>query len=352
MVQLFDSVMNEVASLYCKDIYPSKGQYMFVEKNDEWACYDAKNKKLTTPFEFKEILVDEPFIVAIKSINDTRPININYETGLIDEHGTTVPNTDSVYAYTDFHTDKTTVTNNKGDILFEGYYGHLGFPSYNEGLMVFCDLHKQRKWGAIDTNGKIAIPFVYDQIGFAFHSGFAIVFNDRMSGVIDKNNKLVLPYAPNTKYTIEEDSSICIYNDSIEKTRMVDNKMKEIVPYKYDRIEYIGEGYYKVKSEELYGLIDKTGKEYLPVKYSEIWPFEDKMAAVSDTSENEGLINAKAEFVVPCKYHFVRDNYNDKLFVSGFVYAKNSSLDSDKVMLIDRSGKEYIVKRFPYKIFR
>lgn len=206
--------------------------------------------------------------------------------------------------------------------------------------------------GAIDTNGKIAIPFVYDQIGFAFHSGFAVVFNDRMSGVIDKNNKLVLPYAPNTKYTIEEDSSICIYNDSIGKTRMVDNKMKEIIPYKYDIIEYIGEGFYKVKSEKLYGLIDKTGKEYLPVEYSEIWPFEDKMAAVSDTSENEGLINAKAEFVVPCKYHFVRDNYNNKLFVSGFVYAKNSSLDSDKVILIDRKGKEYIVKRFPYKIFR
>ena len=62
----------------------------------------------------------------------------------------------------------------------------------NEGRICVRDIDSQ-KFGAIDINGNIIIPFIYDQLS-AFNEGLAFAIKDGKCGFLDVNGNVVIPF--------------------------------------------------------------------------------------------------------------------------------------------------------------
>ena len=92
---------------------------------------------------------------------------------------------------------------------------------------LFPTENGKQKWGFIDTAGKEAIPFIYENAD-NFSEGFASVKLNGKWGFINKTGK-------------------------------------EITPIKYDSVCDFSEGFAKVKLNGKWGFIDKTGKEITPM---------------------------------------------------------------------------------------
>lgn len=267
------------------------------------------------------------------------------------------PGSDSVTVI--WHGDKRVdVIDKSGKILFSELYGWAGQPSYKEGLMAFIKRDGSGKWGFIDTKGKQVIPYMYDFVDtFGFEGGFAVVIergeNPTMnkSAVINKKNELVLPFALDSAYTILKDSTICIFNKQTRKAKLLDHRLNEIIPYKYESITYIGEGNYKGETNGLFAVVDKSGRECLPARFTNISKFKNGMCIVRCAAGKEGFINPGAELAIPCRYEIEYDRGD--LFGNGFVYTKDDSLAFlGKTRLLDINGREYIVKRLPARIIK
>ncbi len=62
----------------------------------------------------------------------------------------------------------------------------------NEGRICVRDIDSQ-KFGAIDINGNVKIPFIYDQLS-AFNEGLASATKDGKCGFLDVNGNVVIPF--------------------------------------------------------------------------------------------------------------------------------------------------------------
>ncbi|WP_165043776.1 WG repeat-containing protein [Dysgonomonas sp. ZJ709] len=345
---LFDSKMKEVIPCIYEDIRSADSRYFFVKKNGKWGCYDIQEQRENIPLEYNEfgIYNNMPGIsngdsfITLNQLIDVKELNQD-NVRIIDQGD-----------------NRISVIDKTGKTIFSERYGWVGSPAYKEGLMAFIKRDGNGKWGFIDTDGKLAIPYTYDFVDtFGFIGGFAVVSEKgenptkNKNAVINKSNELVLPFTLDSTYTILEDSTILIYNKQIQKSKLVDNKLNEIIPYRYESIEYIEYGFYRGKTNGLYAVIDKSGKERLSAQFADISKFKNGMCIVRGTTGEEGFINTQAELIIPSKYKI---EYNsDDLFGNGFVYTKNDSLAfQNKTMLLDKNGREYIVKMLPVRILK
>lgn len=345
---LFDSEMKEVIPCIYEDIRSANSRYFFVNKNGKWGCYDIQEQRENIPLEYNEfgIYNDMP---GISNGDSFITLDQLIEPKALSQDNVRIINQGD---------NRISVIDKTGKTIFSERYGWAGSPAYKEGLMAFIKRDGNGKWGFIDTGGKLVIPYMYDYIDtFGFIGGFAVVSEKgenptiNKNAVINKSNELVLPFTLDSTYTILEDSTILIYNKQIQKSKLVDNKLNEIIPYRYESIEYIEDGFYRGKTNGLYAVIDKSGKERLSAQFADISKFKNGMCIVRGTTGEEGFINTQAELIIPSKYKI---EYNsDDLFGNGFVYTKNDSLAfQNKTMLLDKNGREYIVKMLPVRILK
>ena len=121
------------------------------------------------------------------------------------------------------------------------------------------------KWGAINTAGKIIVPFKYDS--FLFHSGH-FYFQDGVAIIQSKDNKFVI----------------------------LDSKGNEITPC-YDYIE-CGSGWPAlVHDGDYFGFVDKNGRQIVPIKYTYATCFNDGFSVVF-SEDGSAIINENGEIVL------------------------------------------------------
>lgn len=161
--------------------------------------------------------------------------------------------------------------NRKGELIipcqYEGLYNSHGFcdglvgVSINGGNAGIID----DKWGYIDKTGKIVIPFQDGLTGAPFSSGLSVRCRGGITLSQDKNG---LPK---------------IYEAPLEAAFI--NKKGELVSdfFEIQNIQEFRNGYSVIQ--------DKTG-----------W---------------YGLINTRGEFVIPCKYSFIANGFDDKYVLVG-----------------------------------
>ncbi len=345
---LFNTDMKEIIPCIYEDIHSTNSRYFFIQKNGKWGCYDIQEQREIIPFDYDKFSI---YNNIARISNDSSSITLDQLIGL------KVLNHDNIRVI-DHEDKRISVIDKSGKIIFSERYGWAGSPSYKEGLMAFIKRDGNGKWGFIDTNGKQVIPYMYDYVDtFGFIGGSTVVSEKgenptkNKNAVINKSNKLILPFTQDSTYTILEDSTILIFNKQIQKSKLVDNKLNEIIPYRYELIEYIGDGFYRGKTDGLYVVIDQSGKERLSAQFTDISEFKNGMCLVRGTTGKEGFINSQAELIIPCKYEIEYNSGN--LFGSGFVYTKDDSLASQsKTMLLDKNGREYIVKMLPVRILK
>jgi hypothetical protein len=184
------------------------------------------------------------------------------------------------------------------------YLGY-GATGYSDGLAAInCD----GKWGYLDSEGKIAIPLIYND-AIAFNEGFGIV---------------------RKKITVHNDDYFVI------------NKAGEVFPVQTDDIVDANRFYENrapfVAKNGLSGYIDTTGKVVIEPAYETVGFFHNGLAWVRTNNDKIGYIDADGKWVISPKfvvaYNFdpvsglARVNFNGVLCytdtIGQLIYIENS----------------------------
>ena len=257
-------------------------------KNGKWGYIDKANNAVI-PFIYSRA---EDFHGGIAYVENSDGV-----AGCIDTKGKVVQSfgTDIQYLKNGIYMTYTNreVYGNYENILFNksGIIGEYSNDpnTYPDSLII---VEKNKKYGAIDYRGKVLIPCKYNQLSY----------RDNILRAKDDNGRY-------------------IFNGT--------GKMIVSSDYETDYDYYGYEGILKVKKDNLYGFIDKTGKVISPCIYDEAEEFQDGFAIVCK-GEKWGVIDRNGKETIPCMYNEI-SHFNNGIAVvdiegeTGFVDVNGKS---------------------------
>lgn len=220
--------------------------------------------------------------------------------------------------------------------------------SFSEGLAA---VQLDKKWGFIDKTGKEVIPLQYSEV-YSFSEGVAWVslpnFNGehspRLFGLIDKDGNEVLPHDYVGVSSFSEGLARIRINDEYN---LIDKTGKTVISG-YDSISNFSEGLVAVGFDDIesggashkYCYIDKTGRVVTPLSsLVYYYDFQDGLRidfseglAAFRIDETFGFIDKNGNMAIP----------NDYAFVHGFSEGLSAVWNNGKHGYIDKTGREII----------
>ena len=160
------------------------------------------------------------------------------------------------------------------------------------------------KYGVVDINNEIIIPFEYDDIYDRWDNG---VIKDKNSIIVEKNGKL---------------GCINIYNE-------------EMIPCFYESLCKVGYGLYRHICQDKYGLIDSLGNTILPCEYNS-FDKEGKFLFVHNDKNSRIFDLENREFVIP-RNNLFNGFYDD-------AYGSEDPYKNVFMQFIDNNHKVSIVR--------
>lgn len=280
-----------------------------------------------------------------------------------------------VYDSTNSSQDRLVIFGPDGSISLSGEANIV-----KDGLMaVRCN----GKWGFLDDAGREVIPPRYDDVE-NFSQGLAAVWIIGQGwGYIDQYGTQIVPckYSAAKPFS-ESRAAVCLEEGNGKKWGFVDMTGAEIIPCQYNSVESFSGGYaevtsgwsslrvdlfgnesaggdlrdlpeelrweltrkyasidawsealFRVKKNDKYGLIDKTGQEAAPCQYDELGSLLGGAAKVRRDGK-WGFLNGQGQEVVPCTYDFA-EIFNDNLLKVG-----TGEFYETKIGFLDKAGRE------------
>lgn len=222
--------------------------------------------------------------------------------------------------------DRIVVQNDEGggildinqDIILPFNYYNLQY--INDSFIIASD--KGFKYGVININDDIVVPFEYDEIHIVSDSmNYLQITKNNKSGLFDRNKaEFVIPIEyESLKYIDErylENELVVAKKDG--KAGIIDMQNKEIVPFVYDRIEYVGGGL-KFYEDGLAGLLDAKGNIILPAEAIDIVYAADGFITAKVYVENYNskyaVYDMKGNVVVHPIYDDIYFSFSDRYMV-------------------------------------
>ncbi|MDF2804731.1 MAG: hypothetical protein K0S61_4636 [Anaerocolumna sp.] len=292
-----------------------------VIKDKKWYYIDKTGKNVIGPLDYEEVSDFKNGFATIESY---------YTYGLIDK---------------------------KGKVVVPLKYQSI--QDFHEGLAIVSDWDSngKRRYGAINTAGKLIIPIVYNHIG-EFNDGVANATKNYKCGVIDRNGKVIVQF----KY-----SNIECFNNGLaqvidgtdlynHKYAFINKTGKFVIPFSYNKYDYqFSDGLAaieikdKVTNKVKVGFVNTAGKMVIQPKYGDMTTgpqhtFRNGFAIVSKgddyTNAKYGIIDKTGKEIVPIIYDSVGD------YSSGMYSFYNDGLaivsKDGKVGAVDPTGKTVI----------
>lgn len=235
------------------------------------------------------------------------------------------------------------LTDKNGSVVVDlGKYNNLIVYPFNNNLTPVKE-KKSGKYGYIDPDGNIKIPFLYEHAA-SFRDGVAIVRSDGKCGVIDTLNEMVFPMIYND-INAPDKNRFPVKKDQLYGVIDIDQKV--IVDYKYLHASFLKNGVLKIQtakgfqtidlddfkeSKEVYekinsfsnslssfkldgkwGLIDSVGKIVLQNDYRNIGYLEKGISIIRSFDNKFGMINKDGDFLIPLEFDYIK---NERTFVS------------------------------------
>lgn len=220
--------------------------------------------------------------------------------------------------------------------------------SFSEGIAEVQN--SAGKIGFIDTKGKAITPIQYSLLnllgGIKCVNGMIPVRNEAgKSGYIDKTGKLVVPFNYEEVYNFSDGMGKVKtrYNGRVS---YVNTKGEIAIPEKYndgtifmDGLAFVNLGamaksMYSGLEGGKWGVIDKTGKEVIPVQYDQIESTRNGLVVVRNgkyPNEKKGLLDKNGKIILPVEF-------NDIKIMNGRIAANKVSIGP--FALFDYSGKQ------------
>lgn len=188
---------------------------------------------------------------------------------------------------------------------------------YRDGFMPVL---KENQVGYINTQGKLVVPTIYDNLmspddkynevwANPVYKDRIIVAKDGAYGIINTSNKVILDF--NNSY-IEmnplSNDRVAVYAADTRLWGLIDTNGQEVVAPQYDALDsHLGghygfhEGLLGVKKDDKWGFITKTGTVAVPFIYDEIRPFSEQLAGVR-RGKKWGFIDGVNKAAIPFKF--------------------------------------------------
>lgn len=334
--------------------------------------YGFKNKN-------GEVVIAPVYHLALDFSEGFAAVNIGYETGY-DQY---------FYSVIVVNYGKWGFINEKGEVVIPIAFRSV--TSFSEGLAGVDNRLYIDKTGEVE----FTLEIYYDEI-YPFEGGVALVGRNKQYGYIDRSGKEVVlsihskstidrtpvaqlinetrltlsPFESSGKwgYKNNKDEIViaaiyniaCAYSDDLALVERdgqwfyIHKDGSQATPFlTYDHTENFVNGYARVRSGNVWGYIDKTGKEVVPVKYDfgvlSVTPVE-KLIQLAQTHQETpgvvnpgkltpfqsagmwGFINEQSEIVIHPKYESVSE------FIDGLAKVKRNT----KWGFIDSNDKEVI----------
>ncbi len=155
---------------------------------------------------------------------------------------------------------------------------------YSDGLIR---IKQNGKYGFIDENISVRIPFVYDWAS-KFVSGTAAVKKDNKFGFINTHNEIVVPLSFDSAKCFSEGlAPVC----KSEKWGMINSFGQTCIDYKYSNLGKMINGKIPALFNNLWGMINAEGQTITPFKYDKIDYFHEGLCKVVYKKRN-GIINS------------------------------------------------------------
>lgn len=346
-------------------------------RNNLYGLYDLKGKQVL-PHVFENI---DDFYCGRAIVKK------NGKYGLIDESGKELFYTE--YGRIDrFYNDNAIVyTSHKNGEIKIGIIdrsGHEVVPaiyqwldrvySFSEGMAAMA---QKRKYGFVDTSGKVVIPFKYDKVesfknGIAkiwvgwqhvgyinskgeevipsdfeamdqanlkrYHSKFIIGLKDSVQHIFDYSGKEIatLRYETISEFNGSEKSFLVLMNN---KWGVLDSNLRIKIPIEYESLEVIFPNKIAARKKNKIGFITNEGKVISPFEYDWVAPFQDDYMnqyenglAKVGKKEKTGLINGYGKLIIPVIYDEI------EVFSYGLAVVKRNG----KYGFVNFKGKEII----------
>lgn len=159
-------------------------------------------------------------------------------------------------------------------IVFSNENEIESYQSYEYSYLV----HNSKGYGFVDEKGKQKIPFMYDEAG-PFVNGFSKVsLNGEVFFINSDNNRTIT------------------------------------LPRDYDSIDNYSEGgYVRVKKDDLYGIVDLSGKEIIKTIHDYLYERNNHFIAAKH--DLYGLYGPKGNLLIPFKFEYIEIE-DEEIFVA------------------------------------
>lgn len=375
--------------IYSRIIKYYWGYYTFKNKNA--GILDLKGNTILEPKFDKVYYINDKFQTEHREVSDSIKDNDNYYIKNNEVFYLSNNDTLKVYstykevpfdsAYYDFDTGETFYSVSKkssGEMFVNGYNFNEGIyalhkntysitgklintqlePLYKSGirynndlmyLNLFSDefkaIKKGNKWGFVDKNDSVIIPYKYSEVR-EFYANRFWVKNDSAWALLDRNGNNITPFLYADVSYFKEGLAFVKKN---YKWGFIDTLGNVVIDFKYHNAFEFSEGLAQVcTSDTACGFINKKGDVIIPFNYRFNYTiFKEGLAEISKNINGRnysGVINKKGGIIVPIKYQTTSDfNVYDKGLIKLQVYTKNNAfyIDRKKSFYADKKGNLY-----------
>lgn len=347
--------------------------FIIVEKNSKTGIYDTTGKLLISPI-FNDIEVSYKYFIVkeqngkkgLYSLNGKEILSPTYDKLSVDDYhpeGTneiillTELNGVKEYWFTDTATGK----------LLNPSYQKLKAINKNgffKGARLKDNINTEKgkvKFALIKNRVELT-QFIYDDIRYR-NPDLIAVESDEYYGLLDTNGKEILPLKYD-KIGFESNGLMAV--KMMNKYFFINRKGERIIPKKFDAandfengVAVVGKTVFKDnKPKLLYGIIDTSGKEIIPLIYLEIHPAFKKnksnpnlFIAKQDSTFRWGMIDSKNKEILPFKFkQFEKFDGNNRAITT-----IDTIIDNKKMQywgIIDITGKTIVQFKYNNSIER
>ncbi len=146
-----------------------------------------------------------------------------------------------------------------------------GAKPFSEGFAAVCN---EGKWGFVSTDGKVAIPLVYEAAGH-FSEGRAAIKSGGKFGFIDKKGNVVI--APHFIEVGWFSNRLCPATLG-GRWGFVDDSGKFKIAPRFDHCDSFCDGRARVRIGFSFGFVDEHGDFIVKPQYEFAYPYSDQMA--------------------------------------------------------------------------
>lgn len=284
-----------------------------VTKNGKSGIYNSDFKKVL-PLVYDSIKTG-PLIELIKNgkksflikgqVTDKEILSVFETSG----EGIYSDNAKRIYGFRE--NGKLGILDNHAKVLFPPQYDDIIFKRfYSKNKAVPKNLlliKKDNKWGAIELSGKEVAPLIFDS--FEAIPDYLIAGLDGRKYFFSLAERKLMKDFPFDRY-VNLDKYSRVEKDG--KETLIDNMtLKPLFPFVYDDImSYRKLGYFSVKQNGKFGVIDKNQNIIIPLIYDDYLIFTCGKKAVAKKGDEYGIINDKNEVLLPFKPRYI-EAYDD-----------------------------------------